>query len=84
MNKFTFVRNCPNCGYTEKKRITRTLWIKLIPCTKYYQCECCGCKYISISERRSGLKDRRRSHPFIVITNDRRNGIPNRRRKIGV
>ena len=84
MNKFTFGRNCPNCEYAEKKRIPRTLWIKLIPWTKYYRCEWCGYKYISISERRSGLKDRRCSHPFIFITNDRRSGIPDRRRKIGV
>ena len=82
MNKFTFDRKCPNCGYTEKKRIPRKLWMKLIPGTKYFRCKWCGHQFIPISERRSGLKDRRHSHPGI-ITNDRRSGIADRRRKIG-
>ena len=83
MNKFTFGRNCPHCGYTEKKRVPRRLWMRLIPRTKYFRCKLCGYQFIPISERRSGLKDRRRSHPF-TITDDRRNGIADRRRIIGV
>ena len=83
MAKFTFGRNCPYCGYTEKKRIPRRLWMKLIPWTKYFRCKWCGYQFIPISERRSGLKDRRRSHPFI-ITNDRRSEIADRRTIIDV
>jgi hypothetical protein len=36
----------------------------------------------SFSERRSGIKDRRKLHTFIL--NDRRSGIAERRRKIRV
>ena len=36
----------------------------------------------SFAERRSGLKDRRKLHTFIL--NDRRSGIAERRRKIRV
>ena len=68
---------------TLKKRIHRRLWMKLIPRTKYFRCESCGCQFIPISERRSGLKDRRRSLP-IIMTNERRSGIEDRRRRIGV
>ena len=81
MNKFTFGLKCPFCEYTEKKRIPRRFWIKLIPSTKYYQCGRCGTEYISFYDRRSGLKDRRRSAPFMLITNDRRSGIADRRRR---
>jgi hypothetical protein len=53
--------------------------MKIIPQTKYFQCEWCGCQFIPISERRSGLKDRRRLNP-INITNERRRGIADRRK----
>jgi hypothetical protein len=83
MTKFTFGRNCPYCGNTEKKRIPRMLWMRLIPRTKYFRCKWCGYQFIPISERRSGLKDRRRSLPVLMM-NDRRSGIVDRRRKIEV
>jgi hypothetical protein len=83
MTKFTFGRKCPHCNYNLKKRIPLRFWMRLIPRAKHYRCIQCGCKYISISERRSGLKDRRRTLP-LIITVDRRYGIADRRRKIRV
>ena len=56
--------------------------MKLIPRTKYFRCMSCGYQFIPISERRSGLKDRRRSLP-IIMANERRSGAADRRRVIG-
>ena len=84
MHKFTLGRKCPYCGYTEKQRIPRRLWMKLIPWSKNLRCKWCGCQFISISERRSGQRDRRHLYPSIIITYDRRNGIADRRKIIGV
>ena len=81
MNKFTLGRKCPHCGYTQKKRIPRRLWMKLIPWSKNLRCEWCGCQFISIFERRSGQKDRRHSDLSIIRSYDRRCGISDRRKK---
>ena len=48
MAKFTFGVKCPYCKDTEKIRITRRLWMRLIPWAKYFQCNWCACRFFSI------------------------------------
>ena len=43
-------KRCPKCESLERYRIRRSLWMRLIPKTKYYLCEHCDGKFISISD----------------------------------
>lgn len=48
MSKLAFGPKCPYCRDIAKKRITRSFWMRLLPLTKYYQCNWCGCRFFSI------------------------------------
>jgi hypothetical protein len=41
---------CPKCKDSDRHRITRSTWMRLIPGTKYYQCVHCRSKYLFIRE----------------------------------
>jgi len=48
LTRFAFGPKWPYCKDKLKIRIPRKFWMRLIPWTKYYHCNWCGCKYFSI------------------------------------
>ena len=43
-------KKCPKCDSIERYRIRRSLWMRLIPKSKYYLCELCDGKFISVDD----------------------------------
>lgn len=43
-------KKCPKCDSVERYRIKRSLWMRLIPKSKYYLCELCDGKFISVDD----------------------------------
>jgi len=43
-------KKCPKCESIELYRIKRSLWMRLIPKSKYYLCELCDGKFISVDD----------------------------------
>jgi len=62
MNKLSLGEKCPYCKKVKKIRIHRLFWMRLLLFTKYYFCDCCGARYISmfrlVSLRRNWSKGR--------------------------
>jgi len=48
MDKLSFGEKCPYCKKSKKKRLHRLFWMRLIIFTKYYFCDGCGGRYISM------------------------------------
>jgi hypothetical protein len=42
MKKIAFDKHCPVCRTALNTRISRKYWMRLIPGTKYYNCDYCG------------------------------------------
>ena len=43
-------KKCPKCESVERYRIRRSLWMRLIPKSKYYLCELCDGKFFSVND----------------------------------
>ena len=43
-------KKCLKCDSVERYRIRRSLWMRLIPESKYYLCELCDEKFISVDD----------------------------------
>ncbi len=39
---------CPRCKSIQRHRIRRSLWMRLLPGSKYYLCEHCDVKFFSL------------------------------------
>ena len=45
---FKFGKKCPHCHEFKRKRIPRVLWMKLLMLSKYYMCDRCGFRFITV------------------------------------
>ena len=43
-------KKCPQCESIERYRIKRSIWMRLIPKSRYYLCEHCDGKFISVND----------------------------------
>ncbi len=43
-------KKCPQCESIERYRLRRSLWMRLIPKSKYYLCDHCDGKFISVDD----------------------------------
>ena len=41
---------CPKCQDTYRSRLRRSFWMRIIPATKYYECEHCHSKFVAVRE----------------------------------
>ena len=44
---------CPECKSMAGYRIRRRFWMRLVPRSKFYHCEDCGCNYVTVFKRLS-------------------------------
>ena len=50
MSVLVINKKCPKCESVERYRIRRSLWMRLIPKSKYYLCEHCDGKFIAVND----------------------------------
>ncbi|MGD8775853.1 MAG: hypothetical protein PVF76_01700 [Syntrophobacterales bacterium] len=43
-------KTCPKCKGMDRQRIRRSFWMRFLPGSKYYICEHCNAKFLSIFE----------------------------------
>jgi hypothetical protein len=43
-------KKCPQCESIERYRIKRSLWMRLIPKSRYYMCDHCDGRFISVDD----------------------------------
>ena len=49
MSILVVTKKCPKCESVERYRIRRSLWMRLIPKSRYYLCDQCAGKFISVN-----------------------------------
>jgi len=50
MSILVTAKKCPQCESVERYRIRRNLWMRLIPQSKYYLCDSCDEKFVSVND----------------------------------
>ena len=43
-------KKCPQCESIERYRIKRSIWMRLIPKSRYYMCDHCDGRFISVDD----------------------------------
>ena len=53
-----FRSRCPQCSQSQKTRVQRDWWMRMIPGSRLYECDHCGTRYLTVNMRPSSLSER--------------------------